>query len=451
MPDKRRRINLFFGDPDLSMLLKMFFPIFADMLLNNFIGTIHAYFVSNAGETVISAISLVNQVNDLIATVFFSACSATMVIVAQQRGMGKLKEAVITVGQTMFFAVYGTALLAVVFSLFPSQIMTLFFGQMDPLILVEANKYIPLLGISLPFYCVFQVSACSSRAFDNHRIPLFISVSGSIVNVLLAYILITLCDLGIVGAGISLIISRIASGIFGYAFLTKLKWIAPFKDSVRVRFKNIKSVLSLGLYNSIANLIAHYAGTLKTGFLVPFGISHITASSIFGSFSGLLSVPTAVINTMVTTLVARNLSLNDKPRAIELLKKCLAYSIIINIFVYSVAYFILPHFFVSYTDNSQTLELLDSIILITCLFTPVITTFVGIMAHTFNSAGDARFSTVVNIGCMLIFNLGFGYIFAVVLELGVLGSFLSTHLSALIKAIIFAVRYKSGKWIKTKV
>ena len=446
----KERIGLFHKDPDFSMLLSMFLPIFTDRILNTLIGTVHSYFVSGSGEAALSAISLANQVNNLLSTVFFCACSATMVIIARLRGFRKHNEAILCSGQTMFFTIYGTLAIALLFSLFPSQIMILFFGQMDPLILSEAIKYVPLLGFSLPFYCMFQVAAATSRAFDNHRVPLIISVSGSLVNVLLAFLLITVCKLGIIGAGISLILSNVASGFFGYAFLRKLGWIAPLKDCVFVKLKNIKDVLSLGLYNSIASVITTYASTVKTGFLVPFGISHISASSIYSSFGGLLDVPNSTLSIMVSTLVSRNLALGDKPRAFSFIKKCIAYSITLGAVLYAGAFIILPHIFPKYTDNPVTLELLNVIITLTTLFYPIFISVPTNLATSFNAAGDARFSTIVNIGCMVAINLGVGYIFITVLNLGVIGSFMSGILSAIVKTVIFIIRYKSGRWIKIK-
>ena len=448
MSSEKFGMRLFFKDPDLPMLLTMFLPIFADMLLNNFIGTVHAYFVADAGEAVISAISLANQLNNLISAVFFSACSATMVVVAQIRGTGDNKRAALVTSQTLCFTIYGTAIIAVLFNMFPSQIMTLFFAETDPIILVEAVKYIPLLGISIPFYAVFYICACASRGFDNHKIPLFISVSGSVLNVIFAFILIKVLGLGIIGAGISLILSRMFSAGAGIVLFIKKKWLAPFRDSVRVRFSVIKNVLYLGFFTSSESIITNFAGTLKTGFLVPFGISHITASSVYGSFSGLLSVPITVIGTMVTTLIAKSISAGDGKRARELLTKCIVYCFTISSLIFVAAYFILPHIFPSYTDNPDTLKLLDYLLIINCIGTPTLSLFVTLISNAFNGAGDAKFSTIVSVACMIVLNLGGGYLFTVVFGWGVIGSHLSAYLSLIAKMIIYIWRYKSGKWVK---
>lgn len=449
MPSEKTKFKLTLKDPDLPMLLTMFIPIFVDMILNNFIGSVHSYFVSGAGENVLSAISLANQVNSLICVVFFAACSATIVVVSQLRGIGHERRAKLVVGQTMAFTVFGTSIMALLFCLFPGQIMGIFFGKMDPDILIHANKYIMLLGISLPFYCIFQVGCCSSRGFDNHKFPLYISVSGSIVNLIFAYVLIKVMNLGVVGAGVSLILSRMFSAGIALWLLIKNKWIVSFKKCVALRFAVLKSVLYLGFFSSTEQLITSFAGTFKTGFLSGFPATHLNASSVFNSVGGLLSVPISVISTMVTTLVAKNISKGDTEQAKKYMKKCLFYCFILTSVIYLAAIFILPFIFPAYTKNPETLRLANIILIISCIGTPTLSVYVSIIRNTFNGAGDAKFSTIVSVVCMLVFNLGFGYLFTVTFDWGIIGSTLSAHLSNLIKALIFIIRYKSGKWVKT--
>ena len=86
MTSNTQKFRVFFGDPDLPQMFMMFLPIFIDRILNSFIGTVHSYFVADAGEAVISAISLVNQVNGMFTSVFFCVCSAVIIVVAQLTG-----------------------------------------------------------------------------------------------------------------------------------------------------------------------------------------------------------------------------------------------------------------------------------------------------------------------------------------------------------------------------
>ncbi len=446
MPTSKAKLK--FKDPDFKMLFSMFFPIFVDMILNNFIGTVHGYFVADAGEDVLSAIGLVNQVNDLVSIVFFSACSATMIVVAQLHGIGKDSRAKLAVGQAITFTSFGTLLIALLFALFPKAVMGLFFGSMDKTILSHAYKYIPLLGFSLPFYCICQICCCSSRGFDNHKLPLVISVSGSIVNLILAYIFIRVFKLGIIGAGVSLIASRIFSAGCGIILLCRKKWIAPLKKSLMLRFSVLKGILYLGFFSSSEQIVTSFAGTFKTRFLAGFSTSHINASSIYSTLSGLLSVPCQVISTMITTLVAKNISKGETALAKRYFVKCSLYSFTLTAIVYLAAYLILPYIFPAYTDSPETLALLKYILIINAIASPTLTLVVTNLRAAFNGAGDARFPTIISIICMLILNLGFGYLFTVVFNWGIIGSTLSAHLSSLVKIIFFYTRYKRGKWVK---
>lgn len=449
MSTDKAKTKLFLKDPDLPMLLTMFIPIFCDMILNNLLGSIQSYFVAGAGENALSAISLAGQVNQLVCIVFFAATSATMVVVSQLRGIGHERRAKLVVGQTMAFSVMGTAVIAVVFYLFPTEIMGLFFGKMAPEILTHSNTYIKLLGISLPFYCIFQVGCCSSRGFDNHKFPLYISVSGSVVNLICSFVLIKVLNMGILGAGISLIASRVFSAGISLFLLIKNKWIVSFKKCVLLRFKVLKSVLYLGVFSSIQSIIVTYAQTVKTSFLAGLPATHLNASSVYNAVGGLLAVPISVISTMITTLVAKNISKGDLDTAKKYIKKCLLYCFAMTAVIYIIAYFVLPAWvFPAYTKSAETIELANGILLISVIFTPTLSVLVNIFAYAFNGAGDAKFSTIVSVSCMLIFNLGLGYIFTVVLGWGIIGSTLSAHVSSLAKIIIYFFRYKSGKWVK---
>ncbi len=433
-------------DPDFKMLFSLFIPIFIDMILNNLIGAVHSYFVSGAGENVISAISLANQANNLISIVFLSATSAVIVVVSQNLGQGNHERARLVAGQTMMFTAYGTLLVAAAFCLFPAQIMTLLFGNTGPEILDESIKYIPLLGISLPFYGIFQAAACTCRGYNNHKLPLYISVSGSIVNVILAFFAIKVMDLGVVGAGLSLIISRLVSAVAGVVLLNRFKMLARFRESVIVRYSVIKSVLYLGFLSSLGSILTNLASTMITGFIVPFGKSHLAASSIFGSIAAPINVPISVWATLATILVAKHIGKGENDKAKLMLLKCAGYSIAMELILWIPSYFILPGIFGAYTDNPETLKLLDVILKIQVINSPIITNIYTIAVHGFNGAGDAKFTTIFAVVRMFIVNFGLGYVLITLCSLGVIGSILASVASGIIAIAVFIFRYKSGKW-----
>ena len=440
------KFKVFFGDPDLGQMFMMFLPIFVDRILNSLIGTVHSYFVADAGEAAISAISLANQVNSMLTSVFFCLCSAVIVVVAQLVGAGNRERASLTVGHTLVFVTYGTAVIGLIFALFPSWIMTLFFGDIDPSILNESVKYIRLLGISLPFEAIFQTCACGCRGYNEHRIPMFVSVSGSVIKVIASFILIKVFDYGIIGAAIAILLGRIYCSIVGYTVLYRRKWIVSIKECIRVNFTILKNVFYLGIFSSTEHFTTVFAGTIKTGYLVPFGTSHITASSVFGTFGELFNTIPFCMTTLVRNYVAIGIGSKNITKAHHMIWKCYIYNVTLSIIMWVTGFFALPHIFPLYTQNEETLALLATILLLNTFGQPILAIFSGTIRAALDGAGDAKFATIVTMTCLFIFDLGLGYLLTVNMGLGIIGATISGLCSMLVKSIVYFVRYKSGKW-----
>ncbi len=427
-------------------MFMMFLPIFLDRILNSFIGTVHSYFVADAGEAVISAISLANQVNSMLSSVFFCVCSAVIVVVAQLTGAGERDRASLTVGHALVFTVYGTAAVGIVFALFPSWIMTLFFGDIDPLILEESIKYIRLLGISLPFEAIFQTCACACRGYNEHRIPMFVSVSGSVIKLITSFFLIKIFKFGIVGAALAILVGRIYCALIGYTVLRRRNLIASVLKCIRVNFSLLKNVFYLGVFSSTEHFATVFAGTIKTGYLVPFGTSHITASSIFSTFSELLNTTPFTMTTIVRNYVAVGIGSKNIAKAHQTIWKCYIYNVFMAIIAWLTAFITLPHIFPFYTENEETLALLGIILTINTFAIPLVSIFTVTLRAALDGAGDAQFATIVTIICLFVFDLGLGYILTVNCELGIIGSTVSSVASLLVKAVVYFIRYKSGRW-----
>ncbi len=73
------------------------------------------------------------------------------------------------------------------------------------------------------------------------------------------------------------------------------------------------------------------------------------------------------------------------------------------------------------------------------------------LANSLRAAGDVRFTMMVGIGSMLVFRLGSGMLFGVILHLGVLGVWMAMGMDWLARSAAFTLRYKSEKWKTFKI
>lgn len=441
-------------DPDIKMILVVFLPIFVDMILNNLIATVHSYFVAGVGEAAISGIGLVGTVNSILIVFFMALPSAVAVLVSQYRGAGDAAGARKCSSQAMTLVALLSLPVAAVMIACPDVLFRLFFSDSAaPDVLKEGIRYMICTGISIPFYGVFQTGACISRGYNNHKIPLFVSVSGSVVNVVLSFILIKLSGLGVLGAGIGLIVSRAYTAFVVCVPLAKNGWFARRDEYLRIDWHCLGAIFKLGILTSSETLIVNFGGTLKTRFIVEAGTAHIAASSINSTLFNLCAVPLSAFGTVAITLIGRYIGSEEKDEAKTILKKLLYLSIAVYVFALAVAFFLFPLLFPLYTDNPETLRLLRIMLYINVLMLPVSNPFTTVVANAFKGAGDATFCTLVSIACMWLVNVGLGIVLAsgAGLGLGVIGSLISGHASLIAKTVFYFARLRSGKWIRKRL
>lgn len=440
-------------DPDIKMILTIFAPVFVDMILNHLISTIHSWLVAGAGEAAISGIGLVGTINSILMVLFISLPSASTIIVSQHNGAGNLSSARRCVSHTVILVAFLASVVMAIILLFPNQLFDLFFDGAEPDVLSEAKKYMIFSAVSLPFYGIFQSYAMLCRGFGNNKVPLYTSVSGSVVNVITAFICIKALGLGVVGAGIGLVVSRVYMVIVGSVFFVKNRWFATREEFPTVEWKSMGAILKIGLLSNSESLIVNIGGTLKMRFIVAAGTSHIAANSIHGTFFALVFVPVSALSVVAITLVGKYIGAGEKEEAKNIIKKMVLVCCTIYGALLVVALFLFPQLYPLYTENPETLRLLRTMLYISVPMLCITNPFVSIVNNAFKSAGDAFTCTLTSVICMWTVNVGLGIFLAADfgLGLGVIGSLIGGNASACVKAAIYFFRYRSGKWIKKKL
>ena len=447
------RIGKFVYDPDIRMILVIFAPIFIDMILNNLISTVHSFLVADVGENAISGIGLVGTINSILTIVFATLPSAVTILVSQYRGAGNEEGARKCVSQSTVMVTIFAAIVSAVMLLFPDTLFSVFFTDVEPGVLIEGKKYLFWSALSMPFYGIFQNGACTCRGYGNNKIPLFTSVSGSIINVVLAFIFIIPLGMGVSGAGLSLLVSRIASAASVSFLIAKNRWFCTLSQLVHIDWKCLGAIAKLGILSSSESLIVNFGATLKMRYIVAAGTAHITANSIHNTFFSLVAVPISALATVAITLTGRYIGAGEKQETRNIIKKIFILTTAIYAFMMVFALILFPHLYKLYTDNAETLKLLNTMMIIHVVMMVIANPFVNIITNAFKGAGDAWYCTVISVICMWTVNVGLGIYLAADfgLGLGVIGALISGNASIVVKGIIYFFRFRTDKWIKKKL
>ncbi len=172
--------NLLFDNRALFLLL---LPIIIEQLLNSLMGMVDTMMVSTVGSEAISAVSLVDSVNNLVIQIFSAMASGAAIICSQYIGSGNEQESNKAARQVAL-TVLVIALAIMGFCILGGErLLRFIFGTVEEPVMDNAIIYFVITVISYPFLALFSAGAAFYRASGNARFPMKVSVASNILNI----------------------------------------------------------------------------------------------------------------------------------------------------------------------------------------------------------------------------------------------------------------------------
>lgn len=172
--------NILFDNRTLFWLL---LPIVIEQFLNSLMGMADTMMVSTVGSVAISAVSLVDSINNLVIQIFSAMASGATIICSQYIGSGNKKESNRAAGQVVL-TVFVISFLITVFCIFGGErLLRLVFGTVEDSVMKDAWIYFMITAMSYPFLALFSAGAALYRASGNSKFPTKISVVSNFINI----------------------------------------------------------------------------------------------------------------------------------------------------------------------------------------------------------------------------------------------------------------------------
>ena len=299
-------------------------------MLSGLMGIADTMMVTSVGDTAISAVSCVDSINLLVLYLVSALATGGTIICAKYLGRNDRKSATLA-GQQVYLVALALSLLFSVAALaLHRQLLTLIFGQVEQAIMDQAVDYFLITAVSYPFLALQQTSAAQFRASGNSRLPMLVTALANVVNIFGNALLIFVFDLGVAGAALSTLFSRILNAVILLACQRDPCLPIPFRDyrSIRPQRRLIATICRIAIPTGLENGMFQLGKLLVQSTVATLGTTAIAINAIANSMMGLLWAPTMSVGSLSVTVVGRCIGANKKDEAFMYGKRCNSLAII---------------------------------------------------------------------------------------------------------------------------
>ena len=272
--------------PVSKLIFTLGIPTTVSMLITNIYNMADTYFVGTLGESPQAATGILFTLQAIIQAIAFMLGHGSGTYVSKALADKDTKEATRYVSTAFFTGAAAGTLLTIFGLIFLTPFMRLL-GSTET-ILPYAKDYGLWVLISCPFM-VCSLILNNNLRYEGKAFYAMIGLSaGGILNIFGDYILISIFDLGVWGAGLSTAISQIIS-----FFLLLIFYLRAAQSTVSLKAFSFDGTVHLnilkgGFPSLIRQGLSSVSNGLLNNFMKPYGDAAIAAMSVVNRYSSLV-------------------------------------------------------------------------------------------------------------------------------------------------------------------
>jgi len=435
-------------------LFSLLGPLIIEQILAVTMGAVDTIMVSSVGEHAVSAVNIIDNINNLLIIAFTAMCTGGAVVVSQYIGRQDFKESSIASKQLVYIVALTSLIMTVISVTFRRPIISLIYGKIEDDVMKAASIYFLITAISYPFLAVNNANAALFRAIGNSKVPMLIALLVNIMNIAGNAFLIYGLKIGVAGAAISTLVCRITASTITTTMLNRNKTSSiSLSGLTRVRFikSMIRNILNVGIPSGIESSMFQIGRLLTQRIFPVFGTSAMAANAVTGVINSFSFMPGTAYGIALLTIVGQCVGAGDYTEAKKQTRKImkLAY---ITLFTMSALIFIFIEPLVSmFSLSVEAHNLAKTFMSIHCISMALGWPISFAMPNALRAAGDARFVMMASTISMWVVRVCAAYLFTFTLAVGPLGVWLAMGADFFVRGSAFTLRWRSGKWQEKRV
>lgn len=433
-------------------VLVLVVPMALQNLINVGVSAADVIMLGKVGEKVLSGASLAGQVQFIMTLIFMGITSGATVLTAQYWGKGDTR----TIEKVLGLGLRVGLLVALFFMaaalLIPGSLMKIFTS--DPAVISEGIRYLRIVGLSYIFMAVTQVYLNIMRSIERVVIATVVySISlctNILINAVLIFGLLGFPAMGIKGAAIGTLISRIVEMIIvaGYAFLKNKTVRIRLTDLLHVEKWLVKDYAVYSVPVVLNELMWGLGTSANTAVIGHLGSSAVAANSVAQVARQLATVVVFGISHATAIYLGKTIGEKKYEHAKAYAKKFICLSLITGLLGAGVILGAAPVAKANLALTGQAKEYLQFMFFVMSYFTVAQSVNSTMVVGIFRSGGDTKFGLIMDVSTMWGFSILLGAVAAFYFHCSVFVVYVLLMSDEIIKLPLTAKRFLSYKWLK---
>ena len=430
-------------------LILLLIPIIAEQFLNSLMGMADSMMVSNVGAAALSGVSLVDSINNLVVQTFAALATGGVIICATYIGQKDNKRANDAASQLILVAAVISFALMLICMIFRDQLLSVIFGEIDADVMKASSIYFLMTILSYPGIALSAAGGAIFRAEGNSRLPMNVAIVSNLLNVAGNALFIFGFNMGVFGAALATLLSRVFSAVVLLMLLHRQGQMITVSRIYRIKpdLSKIKRILAMGIPNGIENSMFQFGKLAIQSSVSILGTTAIAAQAMANIFENVNGVAGVGVGIGLMTIVGQCLGAGRKDEAIYYTKKMIGWGYIVILlsclFTYAISRPVVALAGMEKESAALCIYMLGWI----TIAKPILWAPSFVTAYGMRAAGDVKFSMIVATLTMWLLRVSLATYLIRVVGLGPMGVWIGMFSDWGMRAIIFTIRFRKGKWI----
>ena len=437
------------------MIRNLLIPVVLEQLLNSIMGTADTMMVSNVGSAAISAVSLVDSINVLVIQAFSALAAGGAIVCAQYIGQRNKEKANESARQVLFIITAISVAVSLICLVFQKPLLRLIFGSVEAEVMRASEIYFFYTALSFPFIAAYDSAASIFRAQDNTRGPMTISMISNVMNIAGNAIMIWVFHMGVAGAALSTLISRVFCAVVVLIQLRKEREgqeiVVRNYFKIRPNWSMIKRILGIGIPSGVENSMFQLGKLAIQSTVSTLGTAAIAAQAMTNILENLNGIAAIGVGVGLMTIVGQCLGAGRKDEAVYYIKKLCVIAEIVVLTSCLIVFALTKPVTILGGMEKESADMCFHMVMWITIMKPLVWTMAFVPGYGLRAAGDVKFSMIISCCTMWACRFCLCVFLIRVMGFGPMGVWIGMFADWTVRSIIFTWRFHSRKWLQHKV